>query len=139
MERNAIRPELILADYNLPNGMTGLDAATRLRAKLRWRIPVVIVTGDISTSALRAIAAHDCVQLNKPVKAEDLIRVIQGQLSTQPLPVAPDVPSAGGEHAPAASPVIFIVDDDDPVRQSMRSVLEAVSYTHLTLPTNREV
>jgi len=124
VERNAIRPELILADYNLPNGMTGLDAATRLRAKLRWRIPVVIVTGDISTSALRAIAAHDCVQLNKPVKAEDLIRVIQGQLSTQPLPVAPDVPSAGGEHAPAASPVIFIVDDDDPVRQSMRSVLE---------------
>ncbi|WP_331251179.1 response regulator [Xanthobacter oligotrophicus] len=124
VERGVIRPEFILADYNLPNGMTGLEAATRLRARLRRRVPVAIVTGDISTTALRDIAAHDCVQLNKPVKADELSRVIQGQLSALALPVLPHVSSPKGEHAPTASSVIFIVDDDDHVRQGMRSVLE---------------
>ncbi|MFS8037573.1 response regulator [Xanthobacter sp. AM11] len=124
VERSAIRPELILADYNLPNGMTGLETASRLRARLGRRIPVVIVTGDISTIALRDFAGQDCVQLNKPVKADELTHIIQGLLCAQPLPVAPGVASPGAEHAPAASPTIFVVDDDDHVRQGMRSVLE---------------
>ncbi|MBN8915394.1 MAG: response regulator [Rhizobiales bacterium] len=124
VERNAIRPELILADYNLPNGMTGLETASRLRARLGRRIPVVIVTGDISTTTLRDIAGQDCVQLNKPVKADELTLIIQRLLAARPSPVAQDAPSPPGEHAQAASPTVFIVDDDDLVRQGMRSVLE---------------
>lgn len=125
VERNAIRPELILADYNLPNGMTGLETASRLRARLGRRIPVVIVTGDISTTTLRDIAGQDCVQLNKPVKADELTLIIQRLLAARPSPpVAQDAPSPLGEHTPAASPTVFIVDDDDLVRQGMRSVLE---------------
>ncbi|WP_394023110.1 chemotaxis protein CheB [Xanthobacter flavus] len=124
VERNAIRPELILADYNLPNGMTGLETASRLRARLGRRIPVVIVTGDISTTTLRDIAGQDCVQLNKPVKADELTLIIQRLLAARPSPMAQDAPSPPGEHAQAASPTVFIVDDDDLVRQGMRSVLE---------------
>ena len=62
------RPDLILADYNLPNGMNGLQLAAQLREKLHRPIPVIILTGDISTGTLRDIALQDCVQLNKPVK-----------------------------------------------------------------------
>ncbi|MFG1284968.1 chemotaxis protein CheB [Xanthobacter autotrophicus] len=124
VERGAIRPDLILTDYNLPNGMTGLDAAARLRARLRSPVPVVIVTGDISTAALCDIATHDCVQLNKPVKADELARIIQGLLSDHPAPMAAGAPPSAGELGVAAPPVIFIVDDDDHVRQGMRSVLE---------------
>jgi len=124
VDRSAIRPDLILADYNLPNGMTGLEAAARLRARLCSPVPVVIVTGDISTNALRDIAAHDCVQLNKPVKSDELARIIQEQLGDHPPGMTRSAPPSAGDFGPAAPPVIFIVDDNDHVRQSMRSVLE---------------
>nr|WP_272904300.1 chemotaxis protein CheB [Xanthobacter agilis] len=122
--RGAIRPDLILADYNLPNGMTGLEAAERLRTRLRRQIPVAIVTGDISMDTLRDIAAHDCLQLNKPVKGGDLARVVGDLLRGPPPPVAEHTPAAAGDPAPPRPPVIFIVDDDDQVRQSVRGVLE---------------
>ena len=69
--RGTVRPDLILADYNLPNGMDGLQVIAKLREKLHRQIPVIILTGDISTDALRDIARHDCVQLNKPVKLKN--------------------------------------------------------------------
>jgi two-component system CheB/CheR fusion protein len=32
-------------------------------------LPVIVLTGDLSGETLAAIAAHDCVQLGKPVNA----------------------------------------------------------------------
>ena len=81
-EREAVRPDLILADYNLPNGMNGLQVTSTLREKLHREVPVIILTGDISTGTLRDIALQSCVQLNKPVKSTDLVQVIQRLLST---------------------------------------------------------
>ena len=50
--RGTIRPDLILADYNLPNGMDGLQVAAKLRDALHREVPVIILTGDISTDTL---------------------------------------------------------------------------------------
>ncbi len=61
-------PDLVLADYNLPNGLTGVEVSQRVRGELKVALPFVILTGDISTSALRDIALHGCVQFSKPVK-----------------------------------------------------------------------
>ena len=74
---SAFQPDLILADYNLPNGMDGLLAAAKIRESLHRQIPVIVLTGDISTDTLRRIASQDCVQLNKPVKATDVMQAIQ--------------------------------------------------------------
>ena len=82
-----IRPEIVLADYNLPNGMNGIQVAQKLRQELGRQIPFIILTGDISTEALRNIALHDCVQFNKPVKLRELTRAID-RLLTKP-PAAP--------------------------------------------------
>jgi two-component system, chemotaxis family, CheB/CheR fusion protein len=120
--RGTIRPDLILADYNLSGRMNGLQVAARLREKLHREIPVIVLTGDISTATLRDIAAQDCVQLNKPVKLKELTRVIQ-----RLLPI-----SASHSHAPHAAeaannprtPVIFVVDDDSNVCESIRALLE---------------
>ncbi len=68
MARGTTRPDLVLADYNLPNGMNGVQVSQRLRRELDGQIPFIILTGDISTETLRDIALHDCVHLNKPVK-----------------------------------------------------------------------
>jgi two-component system, chemotaxis family, CheB/CheR fusion protein len=76
-----IKPDLILSDYNLPGGMNGVEATGQLRALIGHHVPVIILTGDISTSALRDIGDHDCVQLNKPVKPKALVQAIQRLLT----------------------------------------------------------
>ena len=79
-----MRPDLVLADYNLPNGMNGVQVSQKLRQELDRRIPFIILTGDISTDTLRDIALHDCVHLHKPVKLNDLTRAIEKLLAKPP-------------------------------------------------------
>jgi two-component system CheB/CheR fusion protein len=124
-----VQPDLILADYNLPGGMSGLQMIARLRADLRIRIPAIILTGDISTETLRAIEREKCALLNKPVGMRELASLIQGLLA--PVVQAPgaepaDVPQA---HQPGGGPVIYIVDDDRHLRDTLRQTLEADGQT----------
>jgi two-component system CheB/CheR fusion protein len=111
-----IKPDLILSDYNLPGGLNGVEATGKLRAQIGWPVPVIILTGDISTVALRNIAAHDCEQLNKPVKPKTLLQSIKRMLATPVIALV---------DAPETSAVIYIVDDDLQIRVSMREMLEA--------------
>ena len=87
--RRTIRPDLVLADYNLPNGMNGIQVSQKLRQELNRQIPFIILTGDISTQALRDIALHDCVQFNKPVKLRELTHAIEKLLAKPPAAPAP--------------------------------------------------
>jgi two-component system, chemotaxis family, CheB/CheR fusion protein len=75
--RGMAPPDIILADYNLPRGMNGLQVASKLRETLHRQIPFIILTGDISTGTLREIAHQNCVQLNKPVQFKELAQAIQ--------------------------------------------------------------
>jgi two-component system CheB/CheR fusion protein len=116
------RPDLILTDFNLPNGMDGLQATAKLREKLHRKTPVIILTGDISTGTSHEIALQSCVKLNKPVKLKELTQAIQ-QLVALPVSVertALPVKVAGV----SVQPVIFVVDDDRMVREAIRDVLE---------------
>jgi two-component system CheB/CheR fusion protein len=74
-------PDIILADYNLPRGMNGLQVVDKLGEALHRQIPFIILTGDISTDTLRDIARQHCVQLNKPVQFKELAQAIQGLLA----------------------------------------------------------
>ena len=82
--RGSMRPDLVLADYNLPNGLNGVQISEKLSQVLDGRIPFIILTGDISTETLRNIALHDCVHLNKPVKLGELTRTIEKLLAKRP-------------------------------------------------------
>ena len=79
--RGSARPDIIIADFNLPGGLTGLQVAADVRETLDREIPVVILTGDISTVTLREIARCGCVQLNKPVTADELTRIVRSLLT----------------------------------------------------------
>jgi two-component system CheB/CheR fusion protein len=133
--RGTIRPDLILADYNLPGDMNGLQLAAKLREQHRREIPVIILTGDISTGTLRDIARQNCVQLNKPVKVKELTQVIQRLLPT-PRPASPSPALQRAEAAGSpGTPVIFVVDDDRHVCEAIQSVLEEdgrATETYLT-------
>jgi two-component system CheB/CheR fusion protein len=123
--RGIVKPDLILADYNLPNGLNGLQVTAKLRESAHHQIPVVILTGDISTNALRAIALHNCVQLNKPVKPKELTQIIGRLLSNSQSEPRPPVPRVREAAPSVAGPVVFVVDDDGHIREGIRSVFEA--------------
>jgi two-component system CheB/CheR fusion protein len=113
--RGAKRPDLVLADYNLPNGPNGLQVVASLQQTFGRDIPAIILSGDISTEALREIAGQGRVHLGKPVTAPVLIRLIQQLLADPP-------PAASADDRPGA---IFVIDDDRTVREALRDLLEA--------------
>jgi two-component system CheB/CheR fusion protein len=126
--RGAIRPDLILADFNLPNGMNGLQVSAKLREKLQRDVPVIILTGDISTSTLRDIALQKYLQLNKPIKLRELMGAIQRLLPVTRAAAQPSsVPRVAAPSVPGA-PVVFIVDDDNNIREGIRSVFEGEGF-----------
>ena len=120
--RSNLRPSVVVSDYNLPNGMTGLEMVARLRQTLAADVPFVILTGDTSAETLAAIGAQRCVQMSKPVKPDDLTRAIQHLLQPGPSPSSNSkAPQAAG-HALAGT--VYLVDDDRAVREMVRAVLE---------------
>jgi two-component system, chemotaxis family, CheB/CheR fusion protein len=127
--RGAIRPNLVIADYNLPKGLNGLQVVAGLRETLGHEIPAVILTGDISTDTLREIAYGGHLHLNKPVKAKELTDLIQHCLAeSRPLTQASTRQPAEAAGGPR-SPTIFVVDDDSAVREAMRDLLQEDART----------
>jgi len=127
--RDNIQPDIVIADYNLPNGLNGLEVTAKLRERFGTQLPVFILTGDISTDVLRAIAFQNCLQLNKPVKPAELADAIQRVLKTVP-PAASEPGRAGAKivrDRPDA-PVIYVVDDDGQIRDGFRDLLEADGF-----------
>ena len=102
-------PELVLADYNLPNGPNGLELAASIRAAAGRPLPVIILTGDISSATLRAVTLGGCTVLSKPVGFPELQQAIARVLAPPP----------------NEEPVIFVVDDDDGVRGAIMEALES--------------
>lgn len=120
LRHEGLRPDLILADYNLPKKMNGLQLAASLREIFHLEIPVIILTGDISTGTLRHIAEQKCLQLNKPVELGELLAKVQSLL---PANAQRNEPPALGP--PQEKPVVFLVDDDAHVREAISELLLA--------------
>ena len=94
--REGTPPDLMIADYNLPRDVSGLEVIASLKSRLQREIPAIILTGDISTDTLREIAGCGCVHLNKPTKPQLLIGLIQRLLST----ARPSAPESAPQSAP---------------------------------------
>jgi len=78
---------LILADYRLGNGVTGIDAVAALRRTLGTDAPAVLVTGDTAPDRLRALHASGLRVLHKPIAAErlrELIAEVGGMADRRP-------------------------------------------------------
>ena len=67
--RRALRPDLVIADYNLPKELNGLQLGARLQEMLPQRVPVIILTGDISTETISEIERHDLTYAQQAGKA----------------------------------------------------------------------
>jgi two-component system CheB/CheR fusion protein len=119
----APHPDLVVADYNLPNGMNGIQVVAKLRETAHQELPVIILTGDISTDTLREIASHGCAHLNKPVELKELMSLIRHLLSERRPAATPQSQRSSASGNGGQGPVIFVVDDDSAVRRSLDDVL----------------
>lgn len=116
----AIKPDIVLTDYNLPGGMTGLAALAGIRARLKAPIPGIILTGDISRDTLARIERADCIGLSKPVTPVDLEAAIR-KLAPPEARKRPATEANGTGHLPR---IICVVEDNPDMRDAIRNVLE---------------
>ena len=120
------RPDLLLSDYNLPGGMDGLALTVEVRRRFGADLPTVLLTGDISTMAMRRIAEHTVLHLAKPVTVGRLTAAVSGLLEKVISRVVEPAPVTVAVHRAAVveGPVICLVDDDTGFRLALRELLE---------------
>lgn len=75
-----VTPDIILADYHLDEGATGVGAVMELRAALDQPIPGIIITADRTTEIEREVKQADLAILRKPLKPASL-RALMGQIT----------------------------------------------------------
>jgi CheY-like chemotaxis protein len=73
------RPDLIISDYRLADGMTGIRAVERLRKAFRAPIPAFLISGDTAPERLLEARAQGFHLLHKPV-APMALRAMVNQL-----------------------------------------------------------
>ncbi|AWK87549.1 hybrid sensor histidine kinase/response regulator [Azospirillum thermophilum] len=66
------RPDVIIADYRLRNGCTGVQAIHALAAAMGAAVPAILLTGDTSPERIREARESGFVMLHKPVTVGDL-------------------------------------------------------------------
>jgi CheY-like chemotaxis protein len=71
------RLDLIISDYRLPGGVTGLDGIGQLRQAAGRRIPALLLTGDTQAT----IAAAGCALLHKPCAPAAILAAAAGLLA----------------------------------------------------------
>jgi len=69
-------PDVILADYHLDDGLTGIDVIDRLRRHLDAHTPAVIITADHSPEVMKLVRARNLYLLRKPIKPARLRALI---------------------------------------------------------------
>ncbi len=70
-------PDVVLADYHLNRGETGVELVSRLHAQIGVAVPAIIISADHTLSATSLAASGSFEILRKPVKPAELRALIQ--------------------------------------------------------------
>ncbi|MEL6302821.1 MAG: PAS domain-containing hybrid sensor histidine kinase/response regulator [Pseudomonadota bacterium] len=73
-------PAILLVDYHLDGGVTGLDVIDAVRKALGQQIPAIVLTADHTDAVAEAITARGHRMLRKPVKPAVLRALINSLL-----------------------------------------------------------
>jgi two-component system, sensor histidine kinase len=82
-EAASAKPSLIVADYRLGNGETGVDAIAALRRRFGADVPAIVVTGSSMTGHDKEAVEHDFHLLIKPVLPNKLRAMIAFKLNAR--------------------------------------------------------
>lgn len=84
VERGGRSPSVLLCDFRLSRGESGVDAVRVVRADIGRTVPAIVVSGDTSSALQQALRGIDgCHVLSKPVNADELIELV-GRLVASP-------------------------------------------------------
>ncbi len=73
--------DLVLTDYHLGSGVTGIQVISTLREILRRPVKAILMTGDTS-SAIRELPVDSAVRIaSKPIKADELLALLRALLA----------------------------------------------------------
>jgi signal transduction histidine kinase/CheY-like chemotaxis protein len=67
MDLRGLRPDLLMCDYRLPQGMTAVHAIGQMREFWGSSIPAMVLTGDTAPDVLHEIRSSEAMLLHKPV------------------------------------------------------------------------
>jgi two-component system, sensor histidine kinase len=82
---NAQQPDLLLVDYRLPEGRTGVDAMVALRKRFApTKLPAIMITGSSLGGHETEAVTHDYHLLIKPVLPNKLRAMIAFKLGVRP-------------------------------------------------------
>lgn len=73
----ALRPDVLLCDYNLRGSSDGIETIRRLRVALDRNTRAVVMTGDTRWKTAHAISALDAWVLIKPFSADELLAALR--------------------------------------------------------------
>ena len=76
-------PDVIVSDYHLRGGETGIGVVRAVRNRLGEAIPVIFVTGDTARSALEKTQIENSRVLSKPMRADELLAIVQEQVAAR--------------------------------------------------------
>lgn len=78
------QPDLIISDYRLADGQSGIDVIARLRSVLGAAIPAFLISGDTGPERLREASASGHLLLHKPVALMALRTAVNRLLKANP-------------------------------------------------------
>ena len=73
----ALAPALVISDYRLGKGETGIAAIARLRRNWGENLPAMLISGDTSPENVAAMVASGLPVLHKPVRPAKLRALLQ--------------------------------------------------------------
>ena len=79
-------PELIISDFHLLDGSTGVEAVAAIRKEFDSNIPAFIVSGDTSKVVQEARLIENSVIMNKPINTDHLLEVARVAIMTGEVP-----------------------------------------------------
>ncbi len=79
------RPDFLITDYSLAEGVDGLEVARRFRAAYGAELPVLILTGDTAADTLQRITEAGLKIMHKPVRPARLRSALAHLLDKDPL------------------------------------------------------
>ncbi len=79
-------PDLIISDFHLVDGSTGVEAIAMIRAEFGKNIPAFIVTGDTSKMVRDARMTVNSVIMNKPINTDNLLQSAVAAIETGLVP-----------------------------------------------------
>lgn len=81
VRENGFKPDIVLADYHLDRGESGIAAVRRLRDLYGDRLPAIVITADHTSGVVEEVRAAQCELMRKPVKPAELRALISHLLA----------------------------------------------------------